>query len=131
MAMGFLHFPFWLDVQTEICYSGVSAITETGGLKMSKKVTVGQGSTTCRNEIAKYMRTQCSGVTAYKIARKTGYTPQWVNKVLCQMWASGLYAYRVVPYGRGEKREWIFAYSDEGQKAKGDEWVFAYSDRLI
>lgn len=98
---------------------------------MSKKIVVGQGGRNCRNEIARYLRNQCEGQTSYKIARKIGYTPQWVNKKLKEMWAGGFIVYRIVETGRGEKREWIFGYDEDGRKVKGDEWVFAYEEKLL
>lgn len=64
------------------------------------------GDMTCEQAIMRIMKGSGTPFTAYKLARKTGFTPQHINRTLKKMWAFGKVAYRTEPYRNGEKRVW-------------------------
>lgn len=98
---------------------------------MKSNRVVGEYRERCGTLVWKCVAKQQEPLTAYGIARRIGFTPQWVNKVLVRKWFLGHVAYKVVAYGRGEKRVWLEANKAREVAEKEAGWVFAYDGWLL
>lgn len=62
----------------------------------------------CKSAIMTHLKSRFgnSGLSAYELSKRTGYTPQHCNRTLKELFRSGLVGFKIVPARNGEKRVW-------------------------
>lgn len=82
------------------------------------------------NHWTKNYKDELKGVTAYHIAQMTGYSPQWINKILAQMYWNGKVAYRADQYRKNFVRR-VYVWESDARNDKTKGWAMPPMDRLL